>query len=136
MAGHTVVVISADLGLDSCGEFSEMLGVPVSAFYVADGAGHGSGKSNVPQRTCQEIADTVRDLFHLIARGSCPPGETVEERHWWVATQVASIVLCAAEAEHAAACKDEQRMFETAEKLRVLSVAYVAGLRAHEAQRE
>src|SRR4051812_19317679 len=133
MSGHTAVVIGANLGLDSCEAFSAVLGVPVSAFYTTDDSGHGGGTSNVPQRACEQVADTVRDLSTLIAAGTCPACQTLDERNWWVATQVAGIVLCAAEAEEAAACRDEQRMFETAERLRVLSIAYVAGLRSFEA---
>jgi hypothetical protein len=83
MSGHTVIVFDAARSLTTCQQFTNLLRLPVRAFYSSDEHDMEESDSEVPEGRSEVVARSLHDLAELVGSATFPKGPTAEERDAW-----------------------------------------------------
>lgn len=75
MTGYTALLIQAPIGLDSCEPFSDLIRLPVCAFYTMRPDGTGGGLGNTADTESALASTTLHALRDLVAMGELPEPE-------------------------------------------------------------
>jgi hypothetical protein len=136
MSGHTVVVVDASLGFEDCEHLTNLLRLPVSAFYHMEAPNSGGGCSHVAAEDAEQVADTLEILSELVLTAGAPDVADEKQLRVWAKSQVSKIGRLLKEAEDAINREDDTLMGDTAYALADATRLYAAGLRGYDASQE
>jgi hypothetical protein len=131
MKAHTALVIGAAFSFNDCEEFTNLLRLPVTAFYTMQDVSVGSGSSSVEPEEAEYVADTLYSLSELVAMAAIPEDVATEEQlRAWVTPRLGEIRQLLESASNA---RTLEELLDTSEALREATQLYAAGVRGFDA---